>query len=1075
MPIKKQYRDNKDIQEILANAWLNINVKDKELTNPLEWPSSYDEEPHKYITWMLAQPEYFSFICSEILNVKILPFQAVILQELWHRKFPMLIASRGCGKCITGNSYIITDSGIKRIGDCVGYDSIPHTKYNTINKVLNENGVFNSVEYSWNNGLSKTVKIKTEAGFELEGTENHPIRVVRDGKISWVNLLDIKIGDYVPIDRSEVWFNNTNIIPEDLAYMFGLLVGDGGYTVRGAISFTSKDEELHTEINRLAIKYFGKGFSNNRPEPITQKLYGVAIWDKLFTEFGFNSSECGKKDFPSCILSGNKEAAAAFISGLMDTDGTIDKNRLIVEFVSKSKSLVETLQFILTKFGIISRVKTRLNKKYNKDYYYLYIIGKNAKLFHEKIGFRLERKSRRLSSKINTVCNTNKDIVPKELVINDVNKQNKTHLYSSRKNISYETLSKHNINSDIIKKHYYYDKIKCVESSFANTFDLHCIDDHSFISGGFISHNTFLLAVYALLRMLLLPRRKVVIAGAAFRQSKFVFEYMETIWRNAPILRDIVGIQESGPRHDTDMYTFHIGESRAMAIPIGDGQKIRGLRANDLIAEEFDSIPREIFEVVLAGFASVKANPIESVMYTAMERLAKAKGYWDDSEEVDINEFRRDNQIIISGTAGYDFGTFGAYYSEYKQIVQSCGKMDVLEDSARKRAQAENKEFKGLDESFNWKDYSIIRIPVDMIPEGFMDMGVVSRAKATSHIGTYQMEYGACFAKDSNGFFKRSLIESCTVSPNKSISHSSEDDIVFSGSLFGSPHRRYVYGVDPAFSTDNFSIVIIEMWPEHRRVIYSWTTNKEQHMTEQKAGLIDEQDFYSYCAKKIRSLMKRFPCEKIMMDSQGGGVAVMEALGDKDKIASGEQPIFQIIDEDKSKETDTMEGLHIVELVNFASAEWTGEANHGMRKDMEDKILLFPYFDPVTLATAQGLDKIGTKAHIYDSLEDCVMEIEELKKELVTIVMTQTPSGRDKWDTPEIKLPGGKKGRMRKDRYSSLVMANMGARNILRTFSGLGEFVLGGWAEKNQSYGDGKMFHGNQKHAKWAQNFYRHL
>lgn len=1080
MPIKKQYRDNEEIKEILSNAWLNINVKDKELINPLEWPSSYDEEPHKYITWMLAQPEYFSFICSEILNVKIVPMQAVILSELWNRKFPMLIASRGAGKCITGDAYIITDSGFKRIGDCIGYDTTEKIKTNVIKRVYNENGTFNNVEYSWNNGYSETINIKTDCGFSLEGTPNHPIRIVRDGNIRWVNLEDVRINDYVPIDRSETWFNKTNNLPKDLAYMFGLLVGDGGYTVRGSISFTSKDEELHKKINSIALKYFNKEFSKNRPEPITQKLYGVKIWDRIFNEFGFNSSECGEKDFPSSVLGAKKESVAAFISGLMDTDGTINKNRTTIEFASKSKKLVHTLQFVLTRFGIISSVKERLNKKYNTIYYYLYINGENVKLFNDKIGFKLKRKKKILTSKLNTKFNTNKDIVPRELINSTINKNNLSFLYNNRKNISYKIIKKYNIDFKAANHKYYYDKIKSIKKSFAQTFDVHCKDDHSFISNGIISHNTFLLGVYCLLRMLLLPKRKLVIAGAAFRQSKFVFEYMESIWYNAPILRDIVGAAEvakAGPNHDTDMWTFNIGESKTMAIPIGDGSKIRGLRANDLIAEEFDSIPREIYEVVLSGFASVKAHPIDGVIHEASIEKAKELGYWEDEEEEKLSmlNFKLDNQIVISGTAGYDFGTFGQYHAEYKEIIRSKGDTDRLEEIQRRKAQAENKEYSGIDPSFDWRDYSIIRIPVDMIPRGFMDMAVVARSKATSHLGIYQMEYGACFAKDSNGFFKRSLIESCTVSPNKSISHGSEDNIVFSGCLFGSQHRRYVYGVDPAFSTDNFSIIVVEMWPDHRRVIYSWTTNKEQHLAEQKAGLIDEQDFYAYCAKKLRSLMKRFPCEKIMMDSQGGGVAVLEALGDKDKIIMGEQPIFQIVDEDKPKPTDTMEGLHIVELVNFASAEWTGEANHGMRKDMEDKILLFPYFDPVTLATAQGLDKIGTKAHIYDSLEDCVMEIEELKKELVTIVMTQTPSGRDKWDTPEIKLPGGKKGRMRKDRYSALVMANMGARNILRTVSSLGEFIVGGWAEKNQNYGDGKMFYGNQKHSKWAQSFYRHL
>ena len=60
------------------------------------------------------------------------------------------------------------------------------------------------------------------------------------------------------------------------------------------------------------------------------------------------------------------------------------------------------------------------------------------------------------------------------------------------------------------------------------------------------------------------------------------------------------------------------------------------------------------------------------------------------------------------------------------------------------------------------------------------------------------------------------------------------------------------------------------------------------------------------------------------------------------------------------------------------------------------------------------------------------MEMEELKDELSNIVISKTPSGRERWDTPEVKLATGRKGRMRKDRYSALVIANMIARTIYR-------------------------------------------
>jgi hypothetical protein len=123
---------------------------------------------------------------------------------------------------------------------------------------------------------------------------------------------------------------------------------------------------------------------------------------------------------------------------------------------------------------------------------------------------------------------------------------------------------------------------------------------------------SFILSVYPLLRALFMPRRKIIVVGAAFRQSKVLFEYMDTIWKNAPILRDLCA-SNSGPRRDVDRCVMHIGQSTVTCLPLGDGSKIRGQRANDIIADEFASIPRDIFENVVAGFAAVAASPIEKV------------------------------------------------------------------------------------------------------------------------------------------------------------------------------------------------------------------------------------------------------------------------------------------------------------------------------------------------------------------------------------------------------------------------------------------------------------------------------
>jgi hypothetical protein len=552
---------------------------------------------------------------------------------------------------------------------------------------------------------------------------------------------------------------------------------------------------------------------------------------------------------------------------------------------------------------------------------------------------------------------------------------------------------------------------------------------------------SFLLALYSVLRCMFYPGTKIVIVGAAFRQSKIIFEYMETIWRGSPILRSIFNGNDDGPRRDVDRCTIRLGDSWTIAVPMGDGSKIRGLRAHIIIADEFASISPDIYETVVSGFAAVSASPIQNVKEHAKKAAMSEAGLWN--EELEALDTKMGNQAIISGTADYSFKHFASYWRRYKAIIESKGDVRKLEDL-----------FKGeVPGNFNWKDYSIIRIPYELIPKGFMDDKQVSRAKATIHTGIYNMEYAACFTADSDGFFKRSLIENCVVNDSNPVVINSKP-IIFDPIVMGNSSLQYVYGIDPASEQDNFSIVVLEIHPDHSRIVYVWTTNRSNFKERQKTGLVKEYDFYGFCARKIRNLMKTFPCARIGMDAQGGGVAIEEALHDPSKLEDGENVIWPVIDYNKPRDTDDQAGLHMLELVQFAKADWTAQANHGLRKDLEDKVLLFPRFDSLTLGLAldkEGKDILGSDLNpIYDSLSECILEIEDLKSELTTIVMTQTSTGsggRDRWDTPEVKLPNGKRGRLRKDRYSALVIANMLARQMNRTLQSLKYEVIGGNAK----------------------------
>lgn len=545
---------------------------------------------------------------------------------------------------------------------------------------------------------------------------------------------------------------------------------------------------------------------------------------------------------------------------------------------------------------------------------------------------------------------------------------------------------------------------------------------------------SFLLAVYAMLRALLTQGSKVLILGSGFRQSKVLFDYCEKIWYNAPVLRSICGgDKRQGPHRGTDQHTMNIGDSIIIALPIGDGEKIRGQRATHIICDEFKSHNVEIFETVIAGFGAVSSNPVEGVKSAA--RIAKMKelGLWNENKQAQYDRENFGNQVIISGTAYYEFNHFAKYWKRYKQIIYSKGEKRKLDAIFNNETPVD----------FNYRDYCVIRIPVELVPRGFMDEKNVALSKATASSGNYNVEYGAVFVKDSDGFYRRTLIETC-VAP---LTYSSGEIVNFKCTLRGNTHKKYIFSVDPASERDNFSITILELHETHRRIVYCWTTTKKIHRELISKGKVKELDFYSFAARKIRDLMKYFYCERIALDSQGGGIAVAEALHDLDKLETGEKLIWPIIDPEKENWTDNMDGLHIIEMINFADAKWVSEANHGMRKDLEDKVLVFPFFDPLSLAEAHTEDSQLKRE--YDTLEDCAYEIEELKDELTSIVHTQTGnSQRDHWDTPEIKTAGNKKGRLRKDRYSALLMGNMVARTIYRSipepeYKGCGGFATG--------------------------------
>lgn len=536
---------------------------------------------------------------------------------------------------------------------------------------------------------------------------------------------------------------------------------------------------------------------------------------------------------------------------------------------------------------------------------------------------------------------------------------------------------------------------------------------------------TFSMALLTILKCVFEPGIKIAIIGMGLRQSKNLYNEIKRIWDNAPLLRQMAN-RDDGPHPRQDEFSFEFLNSHASCLPLGtSGATIRGKRANLIIIDEYGDVPKAIIDSVVVAFASVSKNPIEKIKLLAKIEYARKNGIWSDELQSLLDNVKGANQIIRAGTAKFHFNHFAVEHQKFKKIILGRGKKELLKDLL------DEKTIDDLD----WRDYSIIRIPYDLIQRGMMDAKVVAFAKSNLNSAIYNQEFMAVFTKDTDGFFQASLVyDLCTA--NNTIYYNNE--IVsepFDAMISGDPNKEYILAIDPARTLDNAAFVIIELNKTHNRIVYCWTTNEKAFENlKSETGNSDLGTYYQFCARKVIELTKRFNIILICTDYQGGGAEIMNMLSQDKSVIEDSIPIYPIVDghplwNGRELPTDDLHGRHIIEPVQFASATYNSQAHHGLRSDLEKRRLLFPTFDAISMAEVDLAPKKSKM--VDDSLGDILDELQSLKYELTIIEYTRTDnSGRERWDTPEIKNDDGTKGRLTNDRVSALVMANYAARRI---------------------------------------------
>lgn len=211
-------------------------------------------------------------------------------------------------------------------------------------------------------------------------------------------------------------------------YIFGLWLGDGS-------SHYSKLTNIDEEIIKAWIDYgTSVGMQMVKDDDITYMLTsGKGGRTNHFMNMLRHYSVLKNKHIPVDYLQSSVEDRKELLQGLMDTDGCKHKGSASLEYCSKSHQLISGVKELVESLGYKCTLTSKLNKKYNKTYYYI-----KFGVYGDDV-FRLKRKQESVKKIRTGGWRTNHryivDIVPVETrPVKCIQVDNKNHTYLCGRN-----------------------------------------------------------------------------------------------------------------------------------------------------------------------------------------------------------------------------------------------------------------------------------------------------------------------------------------------------------------------------------------------------------------------------------------------------------------------------------------------------------------------------------------------------------------------------------------------------------------------------------------------------------------
>ena len=272
----------------------------------------------------------------------------------------------------------------------------------------------NTVTASFSSGIQETYRVTTASGRSIVTTKEHPVYT----EWGWVPVGELSPGDWVGVPRRLPELG-TEARPRAEMKLLGYLLGDGGLTHMSPV-FTNADRAILDDMESIlpepcTLKYVSR-YDYRISGPRLGGIKDSNPVTKLCREWGIYGTLAKHKRIPEFVFTLNNESIAHVLNALYSCDGTVGKNGAI-EICLASEGMIDDIQHLLLRFGIVGRKKYKLSHCEGKEFdaWRLHFKNEDAVgIFYSQIGFTGEKSGRLRDYLVNLgeIRPNGKDVIP---------------------------------------------------------------------------------------------------------------------------------------------------------------------------------------------------------------------------------------------------------------------------------------------------------------------------------------------------------------------------------------------------------------------------------------------------------------------------------------------------------------------------------------------------------------------------------------------------------------------------------------------------------------------------------------